>query len=194
MGQLLNFANQLTLFRLFLIPLILIAMVYGRHGSALALFLAAAVTDGIDGVVARRFDQKTRLGAYLDPIADKLLLSSSFFILALVHSVPWWVTILVLSRDVIILATTLVVTLSTQIRDFHPSVLGKLNTGFQVATVFSVILRNAYPNPVILELANLLVWLTAASTVLSGVHYAILTSQKLARHSAAPSEPAPRRD
>ena len=78
-----NFANQLTLFRLLVIPLILIAMLYGRHGPALALFLVAAVTDGIDGLVARRFNQRTTLGEYLDPIADKMLLSSSFLVLAL---------------------------------------------------------------------------------------------------------------
>src|SRR5437867_11061409 len=147
-------ANQLTLFRLLLVPLILIAMLYGRHGLALGLFLLAAVTDGIDGVVARRFDQKTALGAYLDPIADKLLLSSSFFVLALIHSVPWWVTILVLSRDVIIVATSVVVTLATQIRDFPPSILGKMNTAVQVATVLCVVVRNAYPNAVMMFLTR----------------------------------------
>ncbi|MBI3667128.1 MAG: CDP-alcohol phosphatidyltransferase family protein [Acidobacteria bacterium] len=195
MGQFLNLANQLTLFRLFLIPLILIAMLYGRHGLALALFLAAAVTDGIDGLVARRMNLKTQLGAYLDPIADKLLLSSSFFILALIHSIPWWVTILVLSRDVIILATSLVLTLATQIRDFPPSILGKMNTAFQVSAVLGVVLRNAYPYPLTVQLAGVAVKLAAASTVLSGVHYAVVTSQKLARHTGpSPSGPTPGRD
>src|SRR5712692_9031877 len=109
MRQLWNFANQLTIFRLLVIPVVLIAILYGRHGYALALFLIASATDAFDGLVARRLKQRTALGAYLDPIADKLLLSSTFFILALIHSVPWWVTILVLSRDVIILIATLVV-------------------------------------------------------------------------------------
>jgi len=183
MRQLLNFANQLTLFRLLVIPLILIAMLYQRHEWALVLFLVAAITDVIDGVVARRMNQQTSLGAYLDPIADKLLLSSSFFILALIQSIPWWLTILVLSRDVIIVATSVVVALATPIRQFPPSVFGKLNTGVQVATVLAVVLRNAYPNPVTRWLANCLVWLALASTVISGVQYAVITSQKLARHS-----------
>ena len=197
MRQLWNLANQLTLFRLLVIPLILISMLYGRHGLALGLFLVAAVTDAIDGVVARRLNQKTSLGAYLDPIADKLLLSSSFFILSLIHSVPWWVTILVLSRDVIIVATSVVVALSTPIRRFDPSLLGKLNTGVQVATVLAVVLRNAYENAVTLWLAKTSVRLTALFTILSGVHYAVVTSRKLARHTAGlapggPTSPAKR--
>jgi cardiolipin synthase len=185
MRPLWNLANQLTLFRLLVIPLILISMLYGRHRAALGLFVVAAITDAIDGIVARRMNLKTSLGAYLDPIADKLLLSSSFFILALIGSVPWWVAILVLSRDAIIIATSVVVALATPIRDFPPSVYGKANTAAQVATVFAVVLRNAYEVPWTSGLAGALVWVTAASTVVSGVHYAVLTSRKLARHTAA---------
>lgn len=181
MRELWNVANQLTIFRLLVIPVILIAILYGRHGSALALFLIAAATDAVDGVVARRLKQRTALGAYLDPIADKLLLSSMFFILALIHSVPWWVTILVLSRDVIILITTLVVALFTAIRRFPPSALGKLNTFVQIVAVLAVMLRNASQNPVTAWLASILVWLTAASTVVSGVHYAVFMSRRFDR-------------
>lgn len=179
MRQFWNFANQLTLFRLLVIPMILIAMFYGRHRPALWLFLLAAVTDAIDGLVARRLNQRTAIGAYLDPIADKLLLSSSFFVLALIHSVPWWVTILVLSRDVMILTTALVVTLSTTIRGFPPSIWGKLNTSVQLTTVFVVVLRNAYPLGFFRWLAHVAVVLTAASTVVSGVHYAFQMSRRL---------------
>ncbi|HYM12476.1 MAG TPA: CDP-alcohol phosphatidyltransferase family protein [Bryobacterales bacterium] len=179
MRQLWNFANQLTLFRLLVIPMILIAMLYGRPRPALALFLVAAVTDAIDGIVARRLNQRTAIGAYLDPIADKLLLSSSFFVLALIHSVPWWVTILVLSRDVMILATALVVTLFTTIRGFPPTIWGKLNTGVQVVTVFVVVLRDAYPIGFTEWLAHVAVPLTAVSTVVSGVHYAFQISSRL---------------
>jgi len=182
MRQLWNFANQLTIFRLLIIPAVLIAILYGRHDYALALFLIASATDAFDGLVARWLKQRTALGAYLDPIADKLLLSSTFFILALIRSVPWWVTILVLSRDVIILITTLVVVLFTSIRRFPPSVLGKLNTGVQVATVLMVMLRNAYLNATTALLASTLVWLTAASTVVSGVQYAIYMSRRFDRN------------
>jgi len=191
MQQLWTFANQLTLFRLLVIPLILIAILYGHHGAALGLFVVAAVTDGVDGVVARRLNQKTTLGAYLDPIADKMLLSSTFFALALIRAVPWWVTILVLSRDVTIVATSLVVALATPIRRFPPSVLGKMNTAVQVSTVFGVLLKNVYPVAVTLFLATALAWLTAVSTVLSGIHYAYVTSKKLSRHTArAIAEPS----
>ena len=178
MRQLWNFANQLTLIRLLVIPIILIAMLYGRHVTALALFVLAAATDVTDGLVARWLKQRTAIGAYLDPIADKLLLSSSFLILALIHSVPWWVSILVLSRDVIILATTVTVALFTPIRRFPPSILGKLNTVIQAATIFAVVLRNAYPNPLTGRLAPPLIWLTAISTVISGVHYAVFASKR----------------
>jgi|ERR1043165_2417607 len=184
MRQLWNIANQLTLFRLLVIPLILIAIFYGHHGSALALFLVAAITDAIDGLVARRFNQRTTLGAYLDPIADKFLLSSSFLVLALVHSVPWWVTILVLSRDVLILAMSLVVMLSTQIRQFPPSTLGKANTAIQVATVFAAVLRDAYPNRLTEPLATLFIWMAPLSTVASGVHYAARMSRRIEQRPA----------
>jgi cardiolipin synthase len=183
MRQIWNLPNQLTLFRLLGIPLILICILYGEHRWALLLFIAAAITDAIDGLAARRLNQRTQLGAYLDPIADKLLLSSSFFVLALVQSIPWWVTILVLSRDVIIVATTLVVALATHIRDFAPSTLGKLNTAVQVATVLAVVVRNAYPGPSLERLSTGLIWLTGAFTVLSGVHYAFVMTRRLARHA-----------
>jgi cardiolipin synthase len=194
MRQLWNLANQLTLFRLLLVPLILIAMLYGRHGAALVLFLVAAVTDGIDGVVARKLNQKTPLGAYLDPIADKLLLSSSFFVLSLIRSVPWWVTILILGRDVMIVTTTGVVVLATNIREFPPSTLGKANTAVQIVTVFGFVLRNAYPWDWVVWTTNQLVWLAAAATLASGAHYAIRTSRQLARHTdtdATATEPRP---
>ena len=181
MRQLWNVANQLTLFRLLVIPLILIAILYGHHGWALALFMVAAVTDAVDGLAARKLNQRTALGAYLDPIADKFLLSSSFFVLALVHSVPWWVTILVLSRDAMILAASLVVMLSTQVRTFPPSVLGKANTAIQVATVFAAVVRDAYPNIFTGTLAASLLWITPVSTVASGVHYAAQLSKRFER-------------
>ncbi len=186
MRQLWNLANQLTLFRLLLVPLILIAMLYGRHRAALALFLAAAVTDGIDGLVARRLNQRTAIGAYLDPIADKLLLSSTFFVLALIGSAPWWVTILVLSRDVIILATIAVIRFATEIREFPPSTLGKVNTAVQVATVFALVLHNAWPAAWLGALIEPLFWGTAFFALASGAHYAARTSGRLARHTQHP--------
>jgi len=184
MRQLWNLANQLTLFRFLLVPFILIAMVYGRHSAALALFLAAAVTDAIDGLVARRLNQRTPIGAYLDPIADKLLLSSSFFVLAVIGSVPWWLVILILGRDAMILVTGVVIRLATSIRDFPPTVLGKANTAVQIVTVFGFVLRNAWSFPPLEWLTGQIVWLAAAVTLASGAHYAVITSRRLARHTS----------
>src|SRR5881227_2233093 len=95
--------NQLTLLRLIIIPFIAIAVVDGRFGWALSLFVVAGISDGLDGYLARRLDQRTTLGQYLDPIADKLLLSTMFIVLAVAHKLPWKLTILVFSRDLGIL-------------------------------------------------------------------------------------------
>src|SRR3972149_6416091 len=105
--------NQLTILRLIFIPFVILSIFLGQYGTAFVLVLIAGISDGLDGVLARRLGQQTTLGMYLDPIADKLLLSSSFVALGLAHQIPHWVVILVLSRDVIILATALVMILTT---------------------------------------------------------------------------------
>ncbi len=185
--QVLTVPNQLTMIRMLVVPFILISMIYQRHDMALSLFVVAALTDGIDGLVARHFNQKTRLGAYLDPIADKLFLSSAFFVQALIGAIPWWLTILVLSRDVIIVATVLVTTLATQIRDFPASGFGKVNTAVQVATIFSVLLHNSFQQPLTAEATQVLILATAGTTILSAVHYAIEYSRRLHEHLTGPT-------
>jgi cardiolipin synthase len=177
--QILSVPNQLTLIRMLLVPFILISMIYEQHDMALYLVLGAALTDGIDGLVARRFNQKTLLGAYLDPIADKIFLSSAFFVQSLTGRIPWWLTILVLSRDVIIIATVLVTTLATQIRNFPPSTLGKTNTAVQITTVFAVLINNAFPQSWSGPIVQLLFWVAAATTLASAVQYAVDYSRKL---------------
>jgi cardiolipin synthase len=186
-SQILSVPNQLTLIRMLLVPFILISMIYEQHDVALYLVLAAALTDGFDGIVARRFNQQTRLGAYLDPIADKIFLTSTFFVQSLTGRIPWWLTILVLSRDAIILLTALVTALATQIRDFPPNMLGKVNTFFQVSTVFVVLVNNAFPQPWTGPIVTGLFWTTAATTLLSAVQYAVNYSRRLQDH---PSESA----
>ncbi|MDA1312109.1 MAG: CDP-diacylglycerol--glycerol-3-phosphate 3-phosphatidyltransferase [Acidobacteria bacterium] len=179
LSQALSVPNQLTLLRMLLLPFVLISMIYGHHEASLWLFFAAAVTDAIDGIVARRFNQKTRLGQYLDPIADKLLLSSCFVAQAVIGTIPWWVTIFVLLRDVMIIATALVVVLTTAVRSFPPSNFGKANTAVQIVTLLTVLLNNvwvAFCPPAVVEI---LIWLTAVTTVLSSAHYALATSQRL---------------
>ena len=182
--QFLSVPNQLTMFRLLLLPFILIAMIYRRHDIALGLFLLAVITDVIDGIIARRLNQQTMLGEYLDPIADKLLLSSAFIVQALIGAIPWWLTILVLSRDLIIISTVLVVMLATEIRDFPPSGFGKANTVVQAATISTVVLYNASPAVWTGQLLSVLIWAAAATTLASSAHYMTETMQRLNAHAS----------
>jgi len=178
-SQILSVPNQLTLIRMLLVPFILISIIYEQHDVALYLVLAAALTDGFDGLVARYFNQQTLLGAYLDPIADKIFLTSTFFVQSLTGRIPWWLTILVLSRDAIILLTALVTALATQIRSFPPSTLGKFNTFIQISTVFVVLVNNAFPQPWTGPIVTGLFWTTGATTVMSAVQYAVKYSRRL---------------
>src|SRR6266576_6568458 len=131
-GRIWTVPNQITFLRLGFLPLFLILMSYERYRWALLVLVVAGLSDGIDGLLARRLNQKTALGAYLDPIADKLLLSSSFLVLALEGQIRWWLTILVLSRDVLILTTAVVILLAAGYRRFPPSLYGKITTGLQI--------------------------------------------------------------
>lgn len=189
-SQILSVPNQLTLIRMLLVPFILISMIYEQHDVALYLVLAAALTDGFDGLVARHFNQQTLLGAYLDPIADKIFLASTFFVQSLTGRIPWWLTILVLSRDVIILLTALVTALATQIRTFPPTMLGKFNTFIQVSTVFVVLVNNAFPQSWTGPIVTALFWTTAATTLMSAVQYSVNYSRRLQEQ---PSEASPRK-
>ena len=182
--QFLSVPNQLTVFRLLMLPFILIAMIYRWHDIALGLFLLAVITDVIDGIIARRLNQQTLLGAYLDPIADKLLLSSAFIVQAVIGAIPWWLTILVLSRDLIILSTVLVVMLATETRNFPPSAFGKANTVVQAATIATVVLYNASQAVWTGQLLSVLIWVAAATTLASSAHYMTETMQRLNAHAS----------
>src|ERR1700758_1551187 len=120
--------NQITFLRLGFLPLFLILMSYERYKWALLVLVIAGFSDGIDGLIARKFNQRSSLGAYLDPIADKLLLSSSFVVLAFKQQLAWWLTILVLSRDLLILIVAAAIILVSGYRPFPPSVFGKFTT------------------------------------------------------------------
>jgi len=138
--------NLLTLLRLFIIPFLVIAILGGRFRSAFALFVLAGVSDGFDGLVARWTRQHTRLGQYLDPIADKLLLSTLFVVLTHMGLVPRYVTVLVFSRDLgILLIATLLFATGT-LRDFRPSLLGKLNTLAQIVGLTVVLVEQIAPS------------------------------------------------
>jgi cardiolipin synthase len=186
--------NLLTFLRLVALPFLVMAILAGRHDTALAIFLVAAITDIVDGYLARHFGMGSPLGAYLDPIADKLFLISSFVVFALpgtpseVH-VPMWLLVLTIFRDVLILVISLVMYLALGIRDFPPSVLGKVTTFSEVSTIVAILLVNVDALPVVV--AKGFFWIVLALTLASGLHYVWRSSHGIARHRDAVSPGAP---
>ncbi|HWZ96721.1 MAG TPA: CDP-alcohol phosphatidyltransferase family protein [Candidatus Dormibacteraeota bacterium] len=178
-GRIWTVPNQITLLRLGFLPFFLILISYEQYKWALLILVVAGLTDGIDGLLARQLNQKSALGAYLDPIADKLLLSSSFVILAMAKKVAWWLTIMVLSRDVLLLVVAAVIILISGYRPFPPSLYGKLTTFFQIFFVFAVVLAAAYPYPHWEEVNRVLIYTVTAFTVFSGFHYSFAITRKL---------------
>jgi cardiolipin synthase (CMP-forming) len=169
-----NLANTLTLFRMALIPFFIMALTYGHPQAALWVFLTAGITDALDGAIARFFNQRTALGAFLDPAADKLILTSAFVVLAvpglgLAYTVPTWLPVLTIARDVVIVLCVLVMHLTFGIRTFPPTIPGKVTTFFQISYAVGALLKNAYGLSDALLL--FLVWSVAGLTVVSGLHY-----------------------
>lgn len=182
--------NLLTLLRLFFIPFIIIAIVDRQPRLALGLFLVAGLTDALDGLLARALHQRTRLGQYLDPIADKLLLSSLFLVFSLTGRVPWRITVLVFSRDILILIVGAVLYMTNTARDLQPSILGKVATAIQVLTLGFVLLADVFEEPSILLVKKYALRTTVVFTVLSGVHYLYLVGQRMRSHTANRSSTA----
>ncbi len=169
MKMVLNIPNSLTILRIVLIPGFVIALQYGRLDIALYLFGVAAVSDALDGLFARLKDQKTSLGAMLDPIADKFMLVTSFIFYAVFGWVPKWLTIIVISRDLIVVAGWMAVYFSTRRMILNPSWLGKSTIFTQFVLIcFILINKNFNSLPWLFEP---LVWLTTVLTVSSGIHY-----------------------
>lgn len=165
--------NFFTLLRVLLTPLVVQATLAGEHTRALVLFFAAGITDVLDGGAARRFGATSRVGAYFDPIADKVLLSAVYLALAGGGMVPWWFVGLVLGRDVLILAAAGGFLLATEVRKFPPSQLGKLSTFFQISAAIAWMVRNASPVPWVNATAWALLWTSAVVTLASGIDYAV---------------------
>jgi cardiolipin synthase len=171
--------NQLTFLRLGFLPFFIISIHYRRYDIALAVLIVAALTDGLDGILARSLNQKTALGAYLDPIADKLLLSSSFVVLALNRKISWWLATLVLSRDVLLLTSAAVILVVAGYRPFPPSIYGKLTTALQILLVFLVVLLAVTDWPWLQVVRMYLGYVVAGLTVFSGFHYSIVVARRL---------------
>ena len=171
MPRRLNLANLLTLARLGLAPFVIRAILHGWHTEALALFALAAVTDVLDGAAARRLGLATRTGEYLDPVADKVLLSGVFLALAGARIVPWWFVAMVLGRDLyILLGAWLLMSLAHR-RKFPPSVWGKISTFFQIVTAVAWMANDVLGSPVVGALAVWVLWISAGLTLWSGLHY-----------------------
>ena len=188
-SQLLTAPNQITLLRLIFIPFVIIAVFDGHWPWALGLLIAAGLSDALDGLLARALHQQTMLGQYLDPIADKLLLTSLFVVLSFVKKIPWKYTVLVFSRDVCIVATAVVLYAAVGFRDFRPSIFGKINTVCQIAAIFFVVLAQVLQAPWVLVLQHLFLYATFTFTVVSGVHYILVTGHRLRKEPARPAVP-----
>lgn len=166
-----NLPNLFTFLRLILAPFVVQEILAGRDQLALALFALAAATDVLDGAAARHLGLSTRIGAYFDPIADKFLLSGVFLALAAARVVPWWLTALVIGRDLYILLGALTLNITIGAKDFPPSIWGKTSTFVQILTVAIWMGRDAFPSPVFNGAASAAVWPCAAATLWSGLHY-----------------------
>ena len=177
--QLLTAPNQLTLLRMLFLPFIVISLVDGHYLTALTLFVLAGISDGLDGLLARRLHQQTLLGQYLDPIADKLLMSTLFMVLSILHRIPWKYTVMVFGRDIAILITSAVLYTIAGLRNFSPSIFGKANTCAQIAALFFVMLFEVEPARVVWIARTVLLWATYAFTAISWVHYAFLVQTRL---------------
>ena len=174
-----NLANLFTLFRLILVPYVIGAILDGRHTRALELFFVAAVTDVIDGALARTFRQATQVGAYLDPIADKCLLSGIFLALGATGSVPWWFVAVVLGRDIYILLAVVAVMALTRMRKFPPSLWGKISTFVQISAAVTYMVENIWPAAALHAISSAMLWVCAGFTIWSGIHYTLRGAQTL---------------
>jgi len=164
-----NLPNILTLIRILLIPLFVILIINKSFGWALVIFAIAGITDGIDGLIARITRQRTELGAYLDPIADKLLLSSAFITLAIIELLPSWLAVIVITRDVIISLGVLVMILTDNRLRMEPSFVSKVTTALQIATILLVLMVEY--GTLFRYLSTIAIYATALLTIVSGSHY-----------------------
>jgi len=179
LSQVFTAPNQLTLLRMIFVPFIVIHLVEGHYLWALIVFVIAGFSDGLDGLLARSLHQQTLLGQYLDPIADKLLLSAMFLVLSILRKIPWKFTVLVFSRDVSILAASAVLFAIAGLRDFRPSMFGKANTVSQIGAVFFVLLLQVHPARWVSIARLTFLRATFTFTIISAVHYVFLVQHRL---------------
>jgi cardiolipin synthase len=163
--------NFFTLSRLLLVPVIIRAILTRRATEAAVLFACAAATDVIDGATARAFRITSQFGAYMDPIADKALLSGVFLALALAGDIPWWLVLIIFGRDLYLLSAVAVLMWLTPRRKFAPSIWGKASTFVQILTALCWMARNMLGAPPLNAISTVMLWPCAAVTIWSGLEY-----------------------
>ncbi len=167
-----NIPNFLSLLRIILVPVIVIFLIQNEYAKALIAFFVAGLTDALDGALARLLKKQTELGAFLDPLADKILLSTSFISLSIFGLIPGWLTVIVISRDLIILIGIITLTMLSVTYEIKPVFVSKITTALQIGTVFiSLSLKIFAYNEISYDLIKILFWLTAFFTVISGLVY-----------------------
>ena len=169
--SLMNIPNSLTVFRIMLIPAFIMVLEYGRNDIALGVIILASLTDALDGFIARATDQKTELGTFLDPLADKFMLITSFVLFAYYGWVPEWLTIIIISRDVVVVTGWILLYVVRRSLKVEVSTLGKTAIFLQFTTVFYVLVNINFG--IAPEAKIFLVLLTAVITVVSGVQYVL---------------------
>jgi len=177
-----NIPNILSLLRIVLTPVLVIFLMEGSYSKALVVFVISGLSDGLDGFLARTLKQQTKLGAYLDPIADKALLTSSFLTLAIMGTLPGWLTVIVISRDCIILLGLAVLSMMSISFEIHPAFISKVTTMLQLLTVLMVLAVRGLAGGGEYHGMYLLYWVTALFTFLSGLGY-LIRGIRLINHS-----------
>ena len=161
--------NLITSLRIILTPIFIIYLLNNEPVPALVLFILAGISDAADGLIARLFNQKSELGAFLDPLADKILLTSAFVVLSVKGYVYPWLTVIVISRDVLILLGVLILFLNSRKFKLKPSIISKMTTCLQLATVFIVLSEAHFP--LFVQIRDWLFWATGILSIISGLHY-----------------------
>ena len=164
-----NVPNLLTVLRILLAPVLVILLLRELHAAALVVFVVAGVSDALDGLIARWFNQRTLMGAYLDPVADKLLLGSAYVSVAVLKLAPAWLTVIVLARETIILVGVVVLAINHVSFEVRPSPISKCTTTFQIAAIILVLCLPLVEVPPLLN--TVCFWVAAGLTVASGLHY-----------------------
>ena len=176
-----NIPNLITLLRIMLVPVIVILLIQGSFFHALIVFIVASLSDALDGFLARVLKQQTVLGAYLDPIADKALLASSFVTLSVLHVIPSWLAVIVISRDFIILLGILVLSIMSINVEIRPAFVSKITTAMQLITVLLVLSIPCFHIEINEMWIQAAYWITAVLTILSGLDY-IMRGMELINH------------